>query len=488
MAKGAAWMVFMRFSVRGLGLVSTIFLARWLVPEDFGLIALSTSVIFAVEAFGQFSFDIALIRNAKSTRAHYDTVWTLTIIRGVLLAAFIVAIAQPIAWYYEDPRLPAIIYFLALTTLVEGFQNVGVVDFRKHLQFRREFTLVVTQKVVSLVVTLTLAWTLREYWALVAGIVVGRITGIVMSYVMHSYRPRFCLTEWRELFGFSKWLLLNNIFHFIGSQLDIFIIGRIFGAHSLGVYKVASEISSLPSTELVAPIQRAIFPGFSKLAHDHKALCKSYLDGIGILVLLALPAATGIAMLADPIVRVLLGEKWLEAIPLLQILALNGIIRLGSANAYSVLLAIGRPKIISQLGMLNLLLLGPMLGAGIYLGGLAGAAWALVVMSCIALTLSYAITLRALAIPVSHLAAAVWRSWVAAGAMAVALHGLFGMELSWLAIPAVQLLFGVLSGAVIYLAAHLAVWWVWGRPDGAERLLLKALAGLRTRLLPANAA
>ena len=113
-----------------------------------------------------------------------------------------------------------------------------------------------------------------------AGIVIGRVTGIVMSYVMHSYRPRLCLKEWRELFGFSKWLLLNNIFHFICSQLDVFIIGRIFGAHSLGLYKVAAEISSLPSSELVAPIQRAIFPGFAKLAHDHKALCKSYIDGI----------------------------------------------------------------------------------------------------------------------------------------------------------------------------------------------------------------
>jgi lipopolysaccharide exporter len=483
MAKGAAWMVFMRFSVRGLGLVSTIFLARWLVPEDFGVVALSTSVLFAVEAFGHFSFDIALIRNTKSERSHYDTVWTLAVIRGVVLALFVAAIAEPVARLLEEPRLPPIIYWLALTTLIDGFQNVGVVDFRKHMQFRREFTLVVVQKLISLVVTLSLAWMWREYWALVAGIVIGRITGIVMSYVMHSYRPRFCLAEWRELFGFSKWLLLNNIFHFISSQLDVFIIGRIFGAHSVGLYKVAAEISSLPSTELVAPIQRAIFPGFAKLAHDHKALCKSYIDGISILVLLALPAAGGIAVLADPIVRVLLGPTWLEAIPLLQILAINGIIRLGSANAYSVLLAIGRAKFISHLGMLNLVLLGPLLGGGIYFGGLAGAAWALVLMSCIGLSLSYGITLRALSIRWSRLVGAVWRSWAAAAVMAITLRGVFGLDVGWLALPGMQLVVGGVLGAAIYAAAHLALWWISGRPDGAERILLKAFAGMRPGFL-----
>jgi lipopolysaccharide exporter len=483
MAKGAAWMVVMRVSVRGLGLVSTIFLARWLVPEDFGVVALSTSVLFAVEAFGHFSFDIALIRNTKSERSHYDTVWTLAVIRGVVLALFVAAIAEPVARLLEEPRLPPIIYWLALTTLIDGFQNVGVVDFRKHMQFRREFTLVVVQKLISLVVTLSLAWMWREYWALVAGIVIGRVTGIVMSYVMHSYRPRFCLAEWRELFGFSKWLLLNNIFHFISSQLDVFIIGRIFGAHSVGLYKVAAEISSLPSTELVAPIQRAIFPGFAKLAHDHKALCKSYIDGISILVLLALPAASGIAVLADPIVRVLLGPTWLEAIPLLQILAINGIIRLGSANAYSVLLAIGRAKFISHLGMLNLVLLGPLLGGGIYFGGLAGAAWALVLMSCIGLSLSYGITLRALSIRWSRLVGAVWRSWAAAAVMAITLRGVYGLDVGWLAVPGMQLVVGGVLGAATYTAAHLGLWWISGRPDGAERILLKAFAGMRPGFL-----
>ena len=143
-------------------------------------------------------------------------------------------------------------------------------------------------------------WLLTGCFLIAAMVTIGgitRLTGSGLSItewdVVTGALPPLSEAHWRELFGFSKWLLLNNIFNFIDSQLDVFIIGRIFGAHSLGLYKVAAEISSLPSTELVAPIQRAIFPGFAKLAHDHKALCKSYIDGIGILVMLAQELAKG---------------------------------------------------------------------------------------------------------------------------------------------------------------------------------------------------
>ena len=279
---------------------------------------------------------------------------------------------------------------------------------------------------------------------------------------------------------------MNNIFHFL-SSLDVFVIGRVFGAHSLGLYKVASEIASLPSSELVAPIQRAIYPGFAKLAHDLERLRRAYIEGIAILVMLAVPAATGIAMLADPIVRVLLGANWLEAIPLLQVLSLNGIIRLAGANTSSVFIATGRPYVTSYLALTHLLLLGPVLAAGIYFGGLVGATWALVVISCVGLCLSYGIALRALSIPVRRLLAAVWRSWVAAGIMALILSVLLQWSSSLFAVPIVDLLIAVPAGAAAYCGTHLAIWRIMGRPRGAEELALAFVASFRRTGVPSEA-
>lgn len=478
MAVGAAWMVLMRLLVRAIGLVSTIILARLLVPEDFGLIALATSIAFAVEILGQFSFDVALIRDGRAGRDHYDTAWTLAVIRGVLFGLLIAALAHPMSIVFNDGRLANIICIFAGTIALEGFQNVGVVNFRKNMQFGREFMFMVSQKLVSFCVTLILAVLWREYWALVAGIVFGSVTATVLSYVMHEYRPRFCLREWRALIGFSKWLLINNVLNFFSSRLDVFIIGRSFGAHDLGVYNVSSEIAALPTTELSAPIQRAIYPGLAKIAGDLERLRQSYVDGVSVLLMLAVPAAAGITVLADPIVRTLLGEKWLDAIPLLQILSLNGLIKLGGANAASVLLALGRPKVITKLLVLQIVLLGPVLVAGIWIGGLTGAAWAAVTVACAGLVVSYGITLRILAVSPLRLLGAVWRTWLSAIVMGVALHTLSAWADDALSFPAVKLVCGIVAGAVIYACVHFLLWWLSGRPRGAEAMALDAVAHL----------
>jgi O-antigen/teichoic acid export membrane protein len=478
MAKGAAWMVLMRLTIRAIGLASTVVLARLLVPGDFGLIALSTSIVLAVETLGQFSFDIALIRDARATRAHYDAAWTLGVIRGWVTAIAIAVCAVPIGELFHEPRLPLVLYGLAVATVVEGYQNIGIVDLRKDMQFRREFTFLVVQRVMSFGATIVLAVILREYWALLAGIVIGRIGGTVLSYTMSSYRPRHSLKEWRPLFSFSKWLLLNNILNLL-SRADVYLIGRYFGAHNLGVYNVSMEISSLPSTELVAPIQRAIYPGFAKLAGDTEKLKRSYIDGLSILLMLAVPASTGIAVLADPIVRVLLGPNWLDAIPLLQIFSIHGLIKLGGGNAGSVLLAMGRPKVMTSLALLNLAILFPFLVVSINLSGLIGVAWALVATAGLNLVLSYVIVIRSLHISMGELAKAVWRSWMAAAIMAAVIAWIIFSPAPWLEHPAIKLAVGVPLGAITYVISLLGLWIAAGRPWSAEQITLVAIRQFR---------
>jgi O-antigen/teichoic acid export membrane protein len=456
------------------------------VPDDFGLIAMSISILFAVETLGQFSFDMALIRDAKASRSEYDTAWTLSIIRGWVTALVVVVLAVPAGELWSEPRLPFILYGLAFATVIEGYQNIGIVDLRKDMQFRLEFIFLVSQKALSFVVTIALAALLREYWALLAGIVVGRVGGTVLSYMMSSYRPRHCLKEWRPLFNFSKWLLFNNILNLF-SRADVYVIGPYLGAHDLGVYNVSGEIAALPSTELVAPIQRAIYPGFAKLAGDPERLKKSYIDGLSILLMLAVPASTGIAVLADPIVRALLGPNWLDAIPLLQIMSVYGLIKLGSGNASSVLLAIGRPKVITGFAVLNLALLLPSLLAGITLVGLTGAAWALVGTAALNLVLSYGVVLRYLHISLPAIGKAVWRCWLAAATMAAILSGTLSLAPDWFDSPWEQLLGGIAIGAAVYPLVLLALWWLARRPHGAEEMTLAALVRMRDSALAALA-
>src|SRR4030088_3296938 len=129
MAKGAAWLMLFTVLQRCLGLVSTIILARLLIPADFGLVAMGTAIFAGLEIVSTFSFDLALIQNQKGERKHYDTAWTFTVIFASVNAIAMAALAIPVAAFFGEPRLVWIMYALALCALVSGFDNIGVVAF-----------------------------------------------------------------------------------------------------------------------------------------------------------------------------------------------------------------------------------------------------------------------------------------------------------------------------------------------------------------------
>src|SRR5687767_1543898 len=133
MTTGIAWMVTARLADRGIGLISTLILARLLVPDDFGLVAMATAIGGILDLLGAFSFDLALIQKKDAGKNHYDTVWTFTVLFGLVCAIALVGLAIPAAIFYREPRLEAVMYALAVLYLVGGFSNVGVVDFRKEL-------------------------------------------------------------------------------------------------------------------------------------------------------------------------------------------------------------------------------------------------------------------------------------------------------------------------------------------------------------------
>jgi lipopolysaccharide exporter len=469
-------MVGSRIAMRAIGLVSTVFLARLLRPEDFGLVALAMALVAMLEVLGNFSFDLALIRDGRATRGHYDTVWTLTLIRGVMVGAVLAALAGPAASFLGDTRVEPVIYWLAAATVIEGLQNVGMVDFRKELLFHREFIFQVLAKLASFATTLTLALLWRQYWALVFGIVAGKIANVILSYLMHPHRPRLTLSEWRALVGFSKWLLASNVSFFLSSRLDTFVVGRIAGAHALGLYEVSNEISNLPAGELIWPIQRALYPGYALLSRDDDRLPASYIAGMAIIAMIAMPAAVGIASVAGLIVAVFLGEQWSDAVPLLQVLAIAGVLKVGYANVGPVLVALGRAKLMSHLGMVNLAVLTVLIIGGATLAGPIGTAYSVAIASGIMLSIYIAVMLRLLAIPADSLIRATWRTGAAVIIMACGVRWLCGVwPQNISSSPTQELMGAVVFGVVIYVAAHVALWRVAGSPEGAEKQVITAV-------------
>src|SRR5712691_3816184 len=259
-ARGAAWMVAFKLLDRSIGGVSVVIIARLLVPADFGLVAMATATIAIIELISAFNFDMALIQSQEATRAHYDTAWTLNVAMAAVCALLVAAAAFPAGPFYGDSRLGPIMLWLALATWIRGFENVGVVGFRKELQLNREFQLLLTKRIVVFLVTISIALATRSYWALVLGTLAGSVGGVVLSYLFHPYRPRFDLTASGDLLHFSKWMVFSNVINTLASRASDLIIGKSLGPAPLGLFNLAHEISNLPSTELSAPVNRAVYP------------------------------------------------------------------------------------------------------------------------------------------------------------------------------------------------------------------------------------
>ena len=162
MAKGTGWTVGTQLIIQAIAMLSTMVLARLLVPADFGLVALATALSGALHAISEFSFDLALIQNQSAARREYDTAWTLSICRNAILAGALAAGAGLIASAFGDERLEPVVYWLALGTFFSGFQNIAVVDFRKQLAFHRDLVFMVVGKLGPVVVTVPLAFIWRD--------------------------------------------------------------------------------------------------------------------------------------------------------------------------------------------------------------------------------------------------------------------------------------------------------------------------------------
>ena len=477
MAKGAAWMVGFKMVERSIGLVSTIILARLLEPGDFGLVAMATAFLGLLTLLTSFSFDVALIQKQNAGRHLYDTVWTFNVIFGVLLALVLAIAAIPLAQFYNEVRLENILYVLALGTLLGGFGNIGPVAFRKEMQFHKEFYFLLAKKLMGFTVCMTLAFTLRNYWALVWGSFAGGFLAVLLSYRVHPYRPRFCLSGRKELFGFSMWMFVNNTIFFAYHRMADFIISKVLGTHVLGVYTIAYELSNLPTTEMVAPINRAVLPGYSRMADDPVALRQGFLNVLSMIALCAVPAGVGIALVADSMVVVVLGEKWRETIPLMQILAVSGVMSALQTNTGSLYMALGKPRYLTMIALFHVFILFlPLLIILLEKNGVMGIAQAYLYSNIIIWPINFFIVARLIKLNFLAILGVLWRPFVASGLMVISIiYGKDFIQAFQINIDTIRLLIEVSLGAVTYVMCILFLWWMSRFPDGAEEFIIKKL-------------
>lgn len=409
------WVVGAKLGTRLLAAVRVLVLARLLTPHDFGLVALALLPLSALGAWGGISSPASLIHRQERSRALLDTAWTLGLIRRVVTAALLLVGAPAIAAFFESADATAVIRAMALQPLLQGVRNIGVVEFQQELRFGQETLLDTVGRVVETVVAIGLALWLGNAWALVGGALVGEAAATTMTYLRHPYRPRARLArrEIANLVGHGRWIVGSRVMEWAVVNGVQALIGRALGTSALGAFQMAERLTQLSIGHLPRMAAQVTLPAFAKLQSHPDRLRAAYLRVLALVALVSCPAAALLGGYGDGIVRVVLGARWTEAGPIVQILALYGVFRCVASTMIPLFQGVGRPAlqmaVVASEFVAVAALIGPLLHRGT-----AGAAAVMAVGGGVAMVVALALATRVLRLRVGDLGRALGAPGLAA--------------------------------------------------------------------------
>lgn len=383
---GGLWTLGLRLSYRALGFVRTIVLARLLFPADFGLIAMAMLVVTGLENITQTGIQQALIQKKSDIEGHLDTAWAVTLVRNLVLCLILVLAAPLVAEFFETPRLTDVIRVVSLSVLLSGLANIGIVFFQKDLAFDKQFGFEWWASLAEFALTVLLAFLLRDVWALVWGGLAGNVLRVLLSYVLHPYRPsfRFNPSVFRELLAFGKWISGYAVVGYAVGQLDSILIGRMLGAETLGYYQMAFLTAVIPSSEVAIAVSMVVFPSYAMLQDQPGRLRESFEKVLQVAAMVCMPIGFGILAVAPEFVRIVLGERWQGIALIMQVLSIMGIAKALEGTTNSLVMAVGRPGWLIGLSILQLCMLALSLYPFTVWWGIQGAAMAVTTTALLA--------------------------------------------------------------------------------------------------------
>lgn len=358
--KSGVWAGAMNVSERALEIGALVVLASLLDPRDFGLMGIALLTLSIIQNVSQLGLDDALIQAEEAdVDSELDTYWVLKSARGIILAGILFAAAPAVGGFFSEPRAVDILAFVAVSPLLMGLKNPGIVYFEKDLDFHRLFLYRVSGTVVYVSVAVGYALVEPTVWALALAYVGQDAVRLVMSYLMSGYRPSisFDLDVAKRRYDFGKWVTGRQILYLLYSRGDDAFIGWALSATALGYYQLAYRLSNAPATEVTHTISSVTFPAYSKAQHDLERLREGFLRTVQLTTFISFPVAVGIAVITPSFVRTFLGPEWLPMVLTMQLLAAYGLLRSLGATFGPVWKAIGRPDYVTKLSFIRVVLL-----------------------------------------------------------------------------------------------------------------------------------
>jgi O-antigen/teichoic acid export membrane protein len=320
--KSSALLFAMQVLQRGLGIISTLILARLLTPADFGIVALITIVLQFFELLVETGNQQYIVQKEEIKDSDLNTAWTMDVLIKTLLAVTVVLCSPFLANYFNAPELALALPIAALALPIRSLRTPGMMRLAREINYRPLFRLTLWQKGISFLVVVGIAFIHPSYWAIIAGSLVSAIIFAVGSYYVDDFRPKWTLSNAREQWQFSQWLLLRGVVGFTRSQIDNLMVSKFFGTTSLGGYNLVREVSLLPALSAIIPMSEPLLASIAQVKNEAQARAYRIRFSLAIMVTILAPITTFLLQYPDLTVTVLLGDKWADYSYLLQPFAL----------------------------------------------------------------------------------------------------------------------------------------------------------------------
>ena len=327
-----------------VGIVSTMILARLLVPEDFGLIAIAIVVMSFIDAMKQFGGAKYLLKSETINLDMINTSWTINFSSNLCMALLLVIAAPFIADFYTDDRLIEILWAFAGIWVIRSLGNPALVMLRRDQNYLPIVKLSIITKIIAIIVVIISSVTFKSYWALVLGQLTTYSLNTIGGYFLYHHRLSFCLKNVKEQWNFSGWWMLQSFVGFLKAQLDTLLVSSMFDKSALGSYHTIKYYASMPISFLLEPASEPLLVELRKIKDNKHYFNQQYNVSFIFSFVIAAPITLFLMQEHYLIVATLLGDNWLEYSELMAIFCLSIIAFNLQRQALDVIVILGSAK------------------------------------------------------------------------------------------------------------------------------------------------
>jgi O-antigen/teichoic acid export membrane protein len=304
-----------------LGIASTLILVRLLEPDDFGIAAIAILMVGFAEVLTQTGGQLYILRADSPSRDVIDTAFTLNLLLRTSAMLVLLVLTPGIAhWTGTDEARPALA-IATLSLVLPAMKSPRIPILQRQFAFARLSILDVLVKLLTLPISIGLALHWRNYWALILAPLAAQVLQVIGSYWVAPHRPRFSLRNTRHQLSYTRGQILLSITGYARSKIDIGVVSALFGASATGLYKVVEDFVFLVSREMLTPLSTAMLSGLAEQRHNPEQFQKLLSQYASLGWALLIPASTGFSLIATDFTSVVLGKSWLNAAPIIALLA-----------------------------------------------------------------------------------------------------------------------------------------------------------------------